>query len=115
MPFPTTPSLGDQYVENGTTYQWFGPATRWQRVTTTAVVEYGTNYTTLDEVRTDSADTTLTYASGRLIRVQSADVTKDLTYNVDGTLSTLTITTDTETVTKTFGYSSGILTSITTS
>jgi len=115
MPFPTNPSLGDQYSEAGTTYEWFGPATRWQRIVTAAEFEYGPNYASLDEVRTDGADTTFTYQAGQLIRVESADVVKTLTYNADGTLASIVIVTDTESITKTFSYTAGVLTSYTTS
>ncbi|UAW01097.1 structural protein [Synechococcus T7-like virus S-TIP28] len=115
MSFPSNPSLGDQYTEAGTTYEWFGPATRWQRIVTAAQYEYGPNYASLDEVRTDGADTVFTYSAGRLIKIESSDVVKDLTYNADGTLSSIAITTDTESVTKTFSYQAGVLTSFTTS
>ncbi|ABP87959.1 gp52 [Synechococcus phage Syn5] len=114
MSFPSNPALGDQYNTLGSTYEWYGPGTGWQRVTTSAVSSYQFGLD-LDDVRTDSGDTSLTYTNGQLTQVSRPGVVKDLTYNGDGTLNTLTITTDTETVTKTFGYSSGILNSITVS
>lgn len=70
----------------------------------------------LDSVRTDAADTVLSYdGSNQLTTFTNADVTRDITYNQDGTIATVTTTTRTETVTKTFGYTNGILTSITVS
>lgn len=70
----------------------------------------------LDLVRTDAADTTLVYdVDEQLTSFTNNDVTKSFTYNPDGTIATATTVTGTETVTKTFGYTNGNLTSITVS
>lgn len=52
---------------------------------------------------------TLSYTGDQLDQVIKGTVTKDFTYNLDGTLDTV----DDGTYTKTLGYTSGNLTSIT--
>lgn len=70
----------------------------------------------LDLVRTDAADTNLVYdGSDQLTSFTNNNVAKSFTYNPDGTIATATTVTGTETVTKTFGYTDGNLTSITVS
>lgn len=72
--------------------------------------------TVLDEVRTDAADTSYVYdANDQVISTTSSDVSRSLTYNPDGTVATVTTVTATKSVTKTFGYTDGNLTSITVS
>jgi YD repeat-containing protein len=98
--------------------------TRVDAVTEVEVVEYTVTIqqptlalnTILDAVRTDAADTTLVYdGSDQLTSFTNNDVTKSFTYNPDGTIATATTVTGTNTVTKTFGYTDGNLTSITVS
>lgn len=70
----------------------------------------------LDLVRTDAADTDLVYdGNDQLTSFTNNNETKSFTYNPDGTIATATTVTATETVTKTFGYTDGNLTSITVS
>ena len=117
MSFPSNPSLGDQYTQFNSVYEWYGPITGWQRVTTSAVTSYFPENEgggiDLDDVRTDSGNTSFTYTNGKLTQVSRTGLVKDLTYNANGTLNTLTITTDDHTVVKTFGYTGSALTSIT--
>lgn len=67
----------------------------------------------LDLTRTDASDTSLNYTNGKLTSVVRDGFRKDFTYNEDGTVNTLTITTNFGTVVKTFGYNQNGLTSIT--
>lgn len=67
----------------------------------------------LDLARTDASDTSLNYTSGKLSSVVRDGYRKDFTYNEDGTVNTLTITTNFGTVVKTFSYNQDGLTSIT--
>lgn len=67
----------------------------------------------LDLGRTDASDTALNYTNGKLTSVVREGFRKDITYNQDGTVNTLTITTNFQTVVKTFGYNQDGLTSIT--
>jgi len=67
----------------------------------------------LDLTRTDASDTSLSYQSGKLTSVVREGFRKDFTYNQDGTVNTITITTNFETVVKTFSYNQDGLTSIT--
>lgn len=67
----------------------------------------------LDLARTDAGDTSFNYTSGKLSSVVRDGYRKDFTYNEDGTVNTLTITTNFGTVVKTFGYNQNGLTSIT--
>jgi len=115
MSFPSNPSVGDSYVhpELGSTFIWYGPATGWQRTVTSAVMDYTPRDLSLDDVRTDAGDTTLSYTDGQLTSVVRPGVSKTLTYNPDGTLNTLTLVTDSETIVKTFGYGSDGLVTIT--
>ena len=67
----------------------------------------------LNLARTDASDTSLNYTNGKLTSVVRDGFRKDFTYNEDGTVNTLTITTNFGTVVKTFGYNQNGLTSIT--
>jgi len=53
-------------------------------------------------------DTTLTYTGDQLTSVLKGDVTKSLTYDVDGNLETI----DDGTYTQTLNYTTGLLTSV---
>ena len=69
----------------------------------------------LDAVRTNADSTTFTYTGNKVTSINSASTQKTLTYNLDGTIATLTIATATETVTKTYSYDEDGLSSITVS
>lgn len=66
-----------------------------------------------DLVRTDVSDTSLVYEGGKLTSLVRLGYRKDFTYNLDGTVNTITITTNFSTVVKTFSYNQDGLTSIT--
>lgn len=72
------------------------------------------NGATTDNVITGKAQPTFTYTSGSLTNITYDNGTeKDFTYNIDGTLNTLTITYPATTpIVKTFNWSSGVLNSI---
>ena len=67
----------------------------------------------LDLARTDASDATLSYTDGKLTSVIREGFRKDITYNEDGTVNTVTLTTNFGTVVKTFSYNQNGLTSIT--
>ena len=70
---------------------------------------------TTTNVVTGKAQPTFTYTSGKLTNITYSNGTlKDLVYNLDGTLATLTITYPAQTpIVKTFNWSSGVLQNIT--
>lgn len=72
------------------------------------------NGATTTNIITGKAQPTFNYTSGQLTNITYDNgTTKDFTYNIDGTLDTLTVTyPDSSTVTKTFVWSSGVLQSI---
>jgi len=71
---------------------------------------------TLDAVRLDAEDKTLSYTSGNLTGVSGTEVQVSISYNVNGSVNTVAKTSNGTTVTKTFGYDgNGNLTSITVS
>ena len=118
MAFPGNPSIGDRFTYLNSVYEFYGPPNGWQRVSTSAVRSYfpdNEGGIDLDDVRTDSGNTSFTYNNGRLTQVSRTGLVKDMTYDGTGRLSTLTITTDDHTVVKTFGYTGSVLTSITVS
>ena len=70
----------------------------------------------LDAVRLDAENKTLVYnGSGQLTNVTGTEVQVVITYNGDGSVNTVAKTSNGQTVTKTLGYTSGDLTSITVS
>lgn len=58
----------------------------------------------LDAVRLDAEDKTFTYTGGQLTAINGAEVQISIAYNGDGTISTVTKTSNGTTVTKAFGY-----------
>lgn len=69
--------------------------------------------TVLNITRLDASDTALNYSNGQLDSVVRDGYSKAITYNQDGTINTITTTTNTDVQVKTFGYSGGELVSIT--
>ena len=69
----------------------------------------------LNAARTDAGNTSFTYVNGQLTASSRDGLSKSFTYNNDGTLNTATTVTTTKTITKTFSYTNGALTSITVS
>lgn len=67
----------------------------------------------LEEVRTDYSSTSFSYTNGQLTGISDANVSKSFSYNQNGTLSSVTITTASQTITKTLSYDSNGLSSIT--
>ena len=59
---------------------------------------------TLDAVRLDAEDKTITYTDGNVTAVTGLEVQASITYNLDGTVNTVSKTSNGTTVTKTFGY-----------
>ena len=70
---------------------------------------------TLDAVRLDAESKTFSCTNGNLTGVTGAETQTVITYNQDGTVNTVAKTVNGTTVTKTLGYSNGILSSITVS
>lgn len=70
---------------------------------------------TIDDVRLDAEDTTFSYdVEGKLVSTTGAEVQKTFTYDVDGVLETVTITSNGTSITKTFSYDvDGNLSSVT--
>ena len=81
----------------------------------------GANFTpggvaSLDAVRLDAEDKTFVYTSGNLTAINGVEVQVAITYNLDGTINTVTKTSGGTTVTKTFAYDiSGNISGITVS
>lgn len=69
--------------------------------------------TVLNITRLDASDTGLSYTDGQLTSVVRDGISKAITYNLDGTVNTVTITTNTDTQVKTFSYNQDGLVSIT--
>ncbi|WP_291814020.1 hypothetical protein [Limnobacter sp.] len=69
--------------------------------------------TVLNITRLDASDTSLSYTNGQLTSVVRDGISKAITYNLDGTVNTVTITTNTDTQVKTFSYNQDGLVSIT--
>lgn len=69
--------------------------------------------TVLNITRLDASDTGLSYTNGQLTSVVRDGISKEITYNPDGTVNTVTITTNTDTQVKTFSYNQDGLVSIT--
>lgn len=67
----------------------------------------------LNITRLDASDTSLSYTNGQLTSVVRDGISKAITYNLDGTVNTVTITTNTDTQVKTFSYNQDGLVSIT--
>jgi hypothetical protein len=58
----------------------------------------------LDAVRLDAESKTFNYTNGQLVSINGTEVQVSLTYNVDGTIDTVSKTSGGTTVTKTFAY-----------
>jgi len=67
----------------------------------------------LDLNRLDASDTQFNYENGKLVGVVRDNYTKAFTYDQNGVLQTVVVTTGTGTITKTFSYNQDGLTSIT--
>ena len=67
----------------------------------------------LDLNRLDASDTQFNYENGKLVGVVRDNYTKTFTYDQNGVLQAVVVTTASGTITKTFSYNSGSLTSIT--
>lgn len=86
----TSTATGGQYLQyNGTS---------WVPVTGSA------GGLTIDDVRLDAESQTFNYSNGSLVSVIGAEVQTVLTYNPDGTIATVTKTSNGTSVTKTFSY-----------
>lgn len=59
---------------------------------------------TLDDVRLDAEDQTFTYTGDQLTAITGAELQVAITYNLDGSVNTLTKTSNGTSITKTFAY-----------